>query len=78
MEDSWIINYNLAQAYFEHKGNLNIKDNYKTSNGYEYDENGIPLGLWLYEQKSLYLENRLELEKINRNDVYAQVVKNLL
>ena len=39
--------YNLAKAYYEHHGNLEIPARFKTINGYEYDENGINLGYWI-------------------------------
>ena len=49
--EAWIEKYNLAKAYFEHYGNLEIPQNFKTINGYEYDENGIALGIWISNQR---------------------------
>ena len=50
----WIEKYNLAKAYFEHYGNLEIPTVFKTTNGHEYDENGIALGMWIANQRNAY------------------------
>ena len=50
----WNAKYNLAKAYYEHHGNLNIPEAYKTKNGYEYDENGINLGSWIATNRMAY------------------------
>jgi len=50
----WNKNYELAKAYFEHHGNLKVRQNFKTVNGYEEDENGVKLGLWISNQRSAY------------------------
>ena len=52
--DSWMENYNLAKTYYEHYGNLNMPYNFKTKNGYEFDENGIALGKWIGSQRGLF------------------------
>ena len=44
--------YALAKNYYEHKGNLKIKFRFKTSDGFTPDENGKPLGIWIFRQKS--------------------------
>ena len=46
--------YELAKIYFEHNGNLEIPQSYKTLNGYEYAESGIALGMWLNIQRQAY------------------------
>ena len=51
---TWMEKYNLAKAYFEHYGNLEIPRIFKTINGYEYDENGIALGTWISTQRQAY------------------------
>mgnify|MGYP004619423033 FL=1 len=51
---TWMEKYNLAKAYFEHYGNLEIPRIFKTINGYEYDENGIALGTWIVRQRTAY------------------------
>lgn len=60
----WMDYYNLAKAYYEHYGNLNIPKTFKTLNGIDYLENGITLGTWLRLQRSQYLSNRLGKEQI--------------
>ena len=49
---TWEDYYNLAKAYYEHHGDLEIPKDFKTNNGYEYDENGrIKLGYWISRQR---------------------------
>ena len=50
----WYKYYELAKVYFEKYGNLEISSKFKTINGYEPDENGINLGIWVHTQKSRY------------------------
>ena len=52
--DSWEYKYSLAKTYFEKYGNLDAKFKFKTSNGIDYDENGISLGVWLNTQRQNY------------------------
>ena len=51
---SWMRMYELAKAYYEHHGNLKIFSNFKTINGYEPDENGVALGIWISIQRTAY------------------------
>lgn len=51
---TWIEKYNLAKAYFNHYGDLEIPISFKTTNGHEYDENGIALGMWISNQRTAY------------------------
>ena len=55
-EEKWNKKYKLAKVYYEHYGNLEVKAKFKTINGYEYDENGINLGDWIYTQRRAYKE----------------------
>jgi hypothetical protein len=63
--NDWNENYALVQNYYEHHGNLEIPVKFKTLNGYEYDENGINLGIWIQNQKQLYKKANLSPERIN-------------
>ena len=65
LEEIWIIKYNIAAAYYEHNGNLEIPEKFKTLNGYEHDENGINLGTWLATQRQSYKKEKLSPERIN-------------
>ena len=53
-KELWLEKYNLAKIYYEHHGNLEIPQTFKTVNGYEYDENGITLGVWINNQRNAY------------------------
>ena len=51
----WNGMYELAKAYSEsHNGALKISPKFKTVNGYEYDENGVNLGMWIANQRENY------------------------
>ena len=52
--DTWMKNYNLAKSYYKHHGHLNIPQRFKTTNGYEYDEEGFNLGNWIICQRQSY------------------------
>ena len=52
--EEWNKKYKLAKIYFEHNGNLEIPQSYKTLNGYEYAESGIALGTWINTQRQAY------------------------
>jgi len=70
---TWEDYYELANVYYEHHGNLEFGRTFKTINGYDYDENGIRLGKWVYRQRQAYFakgtyqitpEKKLLLENI--------------
>ena len=66
-EKEWNKKYKLAKAYYEHYGNLEIPVNFKTINGYEYDENGVALGMWISTQRQAFkgqTDNKLDEEQI--------------
>ncbi len=48
----WNKNYELAKKYYEHYGILKIPTKFKTINGYEFNETGINLGIWLANQRA--------------------------
>jgi len=62
--DTWELNYSLAKAYFEKNGNLEIKQNFKTLNGIDYDDKGYNLIMWIYKQRQAYKRGKLSKEKI--------------
>lgn len=66
--DTWNRNYELAKKYYEYYGNLLIPTNFKTINGYEYDENGISIGIWIKAQRLLY-QNLSEERQILLNKI---------
>ena len=52
----WMKNYELAKTYYEHYGNLEIRQDFKTLDGINptEDENGINLGHWISTQRLAY------------------------
>ena len=64
---TWMDKYNLAKKYYEHYGNLDILQRFKTINGADYDENGIALGMWIKHQKQAY--NGKEKRKITKEQI---------
>lgn len=54
IEEQWKKMYELAKIYYEHHGNLNIPFNFRTTNGYDFDEKGIALGEWITRQRQSY------------------------
>ena len=71
--NTWKLNYSLAKIYFEKYGSLEIKQNFKTLNGIDYDENGYKLGRWLTNQRQAYKKEKLSKEKINIDKNYNKV-----
>ena len=56
---SWEEMYEYACIYYEHHGNLEVFQKFKTNNGFEYDEKGIVnLGIWIvYQRKTVSRES---------------------
>ena len=56
-----------VEVAYETYGNLNVHLDFKTNNGYEYDENGkIKLGQWVYKQRKTILPNSKEGELLQK------------
>ena len=65
-DSKWQKVYELAKAYFIHYNNLYIDINFKTVNGYEFDEDGVSLGIWIANQRNL-IEHGSERERLLTN-----------
>lgn len=65
-DSKWQKVYELAKAYFIHYNNLYIDINFKTVNGYEFDEDGVSLGIWIANQRKL-IEHGSERERLLTN-----------
>ena len=59
--EKWDLMYELAKNYYEHYGNSDIPNSFKTKNGIDYDEHGFNLGMWLDIQRTNY-KNEKELK----------------
>ncbi len=47
---SWEEMYELTKTYYEYYGNLDAPTTFKTSNGIDYDENGVNIRNWIQGQ----------------------------
>jgi len=61
---TWMDKYELAKAYYEHYKNLKVPADFKTVNGYDYDEKGVLLGSWISHQRNSFKENRMSEKRI--------------
>ena len=73
LEAQWNEMYNLAKTYYEHYGNLNVSLDFKTVNGYEYNENGFSLGTWVNYQRYLKKKSILSQDKEERLHVIGMI-----
>mgnify|MGYP004467852845 CR=1 FL=1 len=76
LDEKWNQSFELAKKYYEHYNNLKIPDSYKTLNGYEYDENGIKLGIWIALQRQAFIGNgtsKLNEERIKKLDSIGMI-----
>ena len=58
--DDW---YKLAEAYSKKYGDLLVTVRFKTSDGITFDENGEPLGQWIYRQRRAYKNRSIPAEQ---------------
>lgn len=65
---TWMESYNLAKKYYEHYQNLNIPKTFKTTNGYEYNQDGMNLGIWLANQRKLH-------KAANKSEIWKQQIE---
>ena len=63
---SWEESYNIAKKYYEENGNLNVKDGYKTKDGYG-------LGRWVNYQREQKKANKLTEEQITKLEAIGLV-----
>ena len=73
-EVEWNRKYELAKAYYEHYGNLNIVSTYRTINGYEEDKAGVTLGRWIIDQRRCYNKYlKFSKERIRKLDLIGMI-----
>ncbi len=76
-EETWQKNYNLAKRYYEHRGNLLIPYQFKTINGYDYNETGETLGVWLNIQREIFLNLSKEQQELLLSIGYEDIHEEL-
>lgn len=70
---SWNESYTLALNYYNKYKNLNIKRNFKTDDGINYEEYGFALGEWIIRQRRDRLNNKLDQEQINKLNMIGMI-----
>lgn len=73
VEAKWEDHYKLAKNYYNHYGNLNIPENFKTTNGIDYDENGKRLGTWITAQRQNYINCKATPMMIKRVKLLEEI-----
>lgn len=63
---SWGESYGLAAKYYKVHNDLKINFDFKTIDGYTYNEHGYSLGSWLVNQRRLYRNNTLSKDRIKK------------
>ena len=63
---SWDESYQLALKYFNENGNLNIRTDYVTEDGYN-------LGAWIYLQRKNFSKDKLTDEQIDKLDMIGMI-----
>lgn len=66
VNNDWYSMYELAKNYYEHYGNLDISNSFRTFNGIDYSEDGFNLGNWYRKQKQLIKKGKLSEDRINK------------
>ena len=75
-QDAWNMMYELTKKYYEHYGNLKIPHSFKTINGYETDEKGYKLGIWINTQRTNYNKSILSEDKIKKLEEIGMIFEN--
>lgn len=66
IQKTWEESYELAKKYFIQYNNLDIKTDFKTSDGVTYDENGYSLGSWISIMRKKHDKSELDLENVTK------------
>jgi len=74
----WDKMYELAKAYYEYYGRLNMPIKFSTKNGYDYDKKGKNLGVWIREQRQLYRRGLLTEEQIKKLEQIKMVFSDMV
>ena len=63
---TWDEMYELAHIYYEHYGDSEIIQTFKTKDGFNFDEEGVNLGIWIYSQRRYYSKlTKCQKEKLD-------------
>lgn len=58
--------FQLAANYYFHHGNTEVNYNFKTFNGYDFDNNGYNLGIWVYTIRNMYKKQKLSINQLEK------------
>ena len=70
---TWDESYDLAVKYYKFHKDLNINFDFKTIDGYTYNEHGYSLGNWIVNQRKLYRNNTLSKDRIRKLESIGMV-----
>lgn len=71
----WVNCFQYALNYYNYYGNLNVKYEFRTKDGINYDKDGFRLGIWLVKQKRNY--NDKDYKKNEMLDEYYNLLKKI-
>ena len=57
-EDRWMKHYKLVRIYYRKFHTLDMRRDFRTKNGIDYDPDGLPIGQWIRDQKTSYIGRR--------------------
>ena len=66
VKPDWDQMYDLTLNYYEHFGNLDVPADFKTLNGYEYNEKGFKLKNWIINQTTKIKSKEFKMSILNR------------
>ena len=65
-DDLWDYKYSLLCKYYHYYGNCDLRNDFITKDGINYNQEGIKLGRWLQNQKQFYKRGELKADRIKK------------
>lgn len=77
LNQNWFSYYELACMYYKEFKNVNVNIDFKTIDGVSFDENGISIGKWIFEQRKNICEKGIvklsdeQISLLNKIGIYS-------